>query len=52
LRKYNKTFSDVLIEPLVGFTQWQDFSNVEQEIEKGRQAALEKMPELIDKLNL
>jgi len=51
LRKYNKTFSDVLIEPLVGFTQWQDFSNVEQEIEKGRQAALEKMPELIAKLN-
>jgi len=52
LRKYNKTFSDVLIEPLVGFTQWHDFSNVEQEIEKGRQAALEKMPELIHKLNL
>ncbi|MFQ5518604.1 MAG: patatin-like phospholipase family protein, partial [Mariprofundus sp.] len=50
LRKYNKTFSDVLIEPLVGFTQWQDFSNPEQEIEKGRQAALEKMPELIAKL--
>jgi len=50
LRKYNKTFADVLIEPLVGFTQWQDFSNVEQEIEKGRQAALEKMPELIEKL--
>jgi len=52
LRKYNKTFSDVLIEPMVGFTQWQDFSNVEQEIEKGRQAALEKMPELIGKLKL
>jgi len=52
LRKYNKTFSDVLIEPLVGFTQWQDFSNVDQEIEKGRQAALEKMPELIEKLNV
>jgi len=51
LRKYNKTFADVLIEPLVGFTQWHDFSNPEQEIEKGRQAALEKMPELIDKLN-
>jgi len=52
LRKYNKTFSDVLIEPLVGFTQWHDFSNPEQEIEKGRQAALEKMPELIEKLNV
>jgi len=52
LRKYNKTFSDVLIEPLVGFTQWHDFSNPEQEIEKGRQAAMEKMPELIEKLKL
>jgi len=50
LRKYDKTFADVLIEPLVGFTQWHDFSNPEQEIEKGRQAALEKMPELIEKL--
>jgi len=52
LRKYNKAFADVLIEPLVGFTQWHDFSNPEQEIEKGRQAALEKMPELIEKLNV
>ena len=52
LRKYNKTFADVLIEPLVGFTQWHDFSNPEQEIEKGRQAALEKMPELMVRLNL
>jgi len=51
LRKYNKTFADVLIEPLVAFKQWHDFSNPEQEIEKGRQAALEKMPELIEKLN-
>jgi len=50
LRRYNKTFADVLIEPLVGFKQWHDFSNPEQEIEKGRQAALEKMPELIEKL--
>jgi len=50
LRKYNKTFADVLIEPLVGFTQWQDFSNPEQEIEKGRQAALEKIPELLEKI--
>lgn len=52
LRKYNKDFADVLIEPLVGFTQWQDFSNPEQEIEKGRQATLEKIPELIEKLNV
>jgi len=50
LRQYKKDFADVLIEPLVGFTQWNDFSNVEQEISKGRQAALEKMPELIKQL--
>ncbi len=50
LRKYDREFSDVLIEPLVGFTQWHDFSNIEQEIDKGRQAALEKMPELIKQL--
>lgn len=50
LRQANKIYADVVIEPLVGFTQWNDFSNIEQEIEKGRQAALEKMPELIRKL--
>lgn len=50
LRKYNKSFADLLIEPLVGFTQWYDFSHPEQEIEMGRQAALEKMPELMKKL--
>jgi NTE family protein len=50
LRQYDKDYADVLIEPMVGFTQWNDFSNIEQEIEKGRQAALEKMPELIKKL--
>lgn len=50
LRQYKKDFADILIEPLVGFTQWNDFSNIEQEINKGRQAALEKMPELIKKL--
>ena len=52
LRKYDKDYADVLIEPMVGFTQWNDFSNIEQEIDKGRQAALEKMPELIKKLGL
>jgi len=50
LRQYKKEYADVLIEPLVGFTQWNDFSKIEQEINKGRQAALEKMPELIAKL--
>jgi len=52
LRKYNKTYADVLIEPLVGFTQWYDFSHPEQEIEMGRQAALLKVPELLEKLGL
>jgi len=50
LRKSSKLYCDVLIEPLVGFTQWHDFSNPEQEIQRGRNAALEKMPELIAKL--
>ncbi|GAV21060.1 NTE family protein [Mariprofundus micogutta] len=50
LRKTNRQHADVMIEPLVGFTQWNDFSNPEQEIDRGRQAAYEKMPELIEKL--
>jgi len=50
LRKSSKLYCDVLIEPLVGFTQWHDFSNPEQEIQRGRDAALEQMPELIAKL--
>jgi len=47
LRQYKKEFADILIEPLVGFTQWHDFSNPDQEVERGRDAALEKMPELL-----
>jgi len=50
LRKYSKSYADVLIEPLVAYTQWLDFSNIEQEIDKGRQAAMAAMPELIRKL--
>lgn len=50
LRMYKKQFADLVIEPLVGFTQWHDFSRFDQEIDKGRQAALEKMPELIGML--
>ena len=52
LRKFDKGFADVLIEPLVSFTQWNDFSHPEQEIEMGRQAALEKMAELMEKLGI
>ncbi|HXH72928.1 MAG TPA: patatin-like phospholipase family protein [Mariprofundaceae bacterium] len=47
LRRHKRELADVLIEPLVGFRQWQDFSSPEAEIERGRQAALEKMPELM-----
>jgi len=47
LRNYEKQHAELLIEPLVGYTQWMDFSRVEQEIEKGREATLEKMPELM-----
>jgi len=50
LRQDKKQFADVLIEPLVGFTQWHDFSNPEQEIERGRQAALDQMPKLMELL--
>lgn len=50
LRQYKKAYADVLIEPLVGFTQWHDFSHPEAEIEKGRQAALEQLPEIMRKL--
>ena len=44
LRRFEKALADVLIEPLVGFRQWHDFSRVEAEIESGRQAALEQLP--------
>ena len=50
LRKANRHHADVVIEPLVGFTQWNDFSNPQQEIDRGRQAAYEQMPSLIKKL--
>jgi len=47
LRRYEKEHGHMLIEPLSGFRQWHDFSSPEQEIERGRQEALEKMPELM-----
>ncbi len=50
LRKHNRSFADLFIEPMVGFTQWYDFSHPDQEIEMGRQAALKKLPELMKKL--
>ncbi len=50
LRRSKKEICDVLIEPLVGFTQWHDFTSPEQEIAKGRDAALEMMPQLMARL--
>ncbi len=50
LRRYEKAHADILIEPLVGYTQWHDFSNPEQEIQRGREAALEKISELEQQL--
>lgn len=47
LREYKAEYSDVLIEPVPGFRQWSDFSHPRQEIERGRQVAMEKIPELI-----
>jgi len=50
LRQYEKAHADVLIEPLVGYTQWQDFSNSDDEVGRGYEAALEKIPELLKRL--
>jgi len=50
LRRYEKQCADVLIEPLVGFKQWHDFSHPDKEIEKGREAARKALPELRDRL--
>ena len=47
LRRYEKQHADILIEPLVAYTQWHDFSRPKEEIEKGRQATLEIMPQLL-----
>lgn len=52
LRQYKAQFADLLIEPVTGFRQWADFSHPDQEIERGRQAALAKIPELIEQLGL
>jgi len=52
MRQYKAQFADLLIEPVTGFRQWADFSHPDQEIERGRQAALEKMPALMEQLGL
>jgi len=52
LRQYEKQHADILIEPLVGYTQWNDFSKPEQEIQRGQDAAMEHMPELKRRLGI
>lgn len=52
LRQYKAQYADLLIDPMPGYRQWQDFSNADQEIERGHQAALEKMPALIEMLSI
>ncbi|MDX8392245.1 MAG: patatin-like phospholipase family protein [Mariprofundaceae bacterium] len=46
LRQYEKAHADVLIEPLVGYTQWHDFSNSDHEVQRGYEATIAKVPEL------
>lgn len=50
LRRYQKAYADVLIEPLVGSTQWRDFSNSDDEVGRGYEATMEKVPELLERL--
>jgi len=50
LRRQQKVHVDVLIEPLVGNTQWRDFSNSDDEVGRGYEAAREKVPELRKRL--
>jgi NTE family protein len=50
LRQHEKQHADIVIEPLVGFRQWHDFSGPTEEIERGRQAAREVMPQLLRRL--
>ena len=47
LRQYKAEYADVLIEPVPGYRQWSDFSHPDQEIERGREVAFEKLPELL-----
>jgi NTE family protein len=51
LRQYKAGYADVLIEPVPGYRQWSDFSHPDQEIERGRQVAMEKLPELVSLLH-
>jgi len=50
LRQHEKRQADIVIEPLVGYRQWHDFSGPVEEIERGRVAAREVMPQLLREL--
>ncbi|MDQ6950059.1 MAG: patatin-like phospholipase family protein [Mariprofundales bacterium] len=47
LRRYDKEHTEILIEPLVGDVQWDDFSHPRDEIARGRAAAEEQMGTLL-----
>lgn len=51
LRQYKAQYADLLIDPMPGFRQWNDFSHPDQEIERGHQIALEEIPKLIEMLS-
>jgi NTE family protein len=51
LRQYKAQYADLIIDPMPGFRQWNDFSHQEEEIERGRQTALEQIPVLIEMLS-
>lgn len=50
LRQHEKQHADLVIEPLVGYRQWNDFSEPMHEIERGRQAARDVIPDLLRRL--
>ncbi len=50
LRRYEKQYADLVVEPLVGHTQWHDFSRPHQEIAKGREAMQRMLPALREHL--
>ena len=51
LRQYKAQYADLIIDPMPGFRQWNDFSHPDEEIERGRQSALEQIPCLIEMLS-
>jgi NTE family protein len=50
LRQFKAQYADLIIDPMPGFRQWNDFSHPDQEIERGRQTALQQIPDLIEML--